>query len=302
MSLTQAVGRLSGRATDLLWHAILRLERLPHAVNLAMGLAFVAIITVADELTGSAAGFEELYLLPIVFVAWLTRSAASGVAIALLATALRLGISLLYGSVSPALAISGAVLHALLYVTVVMLLGLFRRDRDLQKTLAVTDALTGAANRRAFYATARRELERSRRYGHQLSLLYFDVDDFKRVNDVAGHDEGDRVLRTIAAVAQSSVRSIDVVARLGGDEFVVLLPETGSREAGRIATRLRTDLDGAATFSGYAITCSVGVVTYQDLPQSVEDLLRGGDAAMYAAKSAGGDRASAKSVRGGTQA
>jgi diguanylate cyclase (GGDEF)-like protein len=293
MSLTQAARRLAGSATDLLWRAILRLERQPHPVNLAIGLAFVAIITVADALTGSAAGFEELYLLPIVFVAWLTRSAASGVAIALLATALRLGTSLLYGSVSPALAISGAVLHALLYVTVVMLLSLFRRDRDLHKTLSVTDALTGLANRRAFYVAAGTELERSRRYGHRLSLLYIDVDDFKRVNDVAGHHEGDRVLRSIAAVAQKSIRSIDVVARLGGDEFVVLLPETDSREAGRIAVRLRTDLDGAATFSGYAITCSVGVVTYQDLPQSVDDLLRGGDAAMYEAKSAGRERANA---------
>jgi diguanylate cyclase (GGDEF)-like protein len=293
MSLTQAARRLAGSATDLLWRAILRLESQPHPVNLAIGLAFVAIITVADALTGSAAGFEELYLLPIVFVAWLTRSAASGVAIALLATALRLGTSLLYGSVSPALAISGAVLHALLYVTVVMLLSLFRRDRDLHKTLSVTDALTGLANRRAFYVAAGTELERSRRYGHRLSLLYIDVDDFKRVNDVAGHHEGDRVLRSIAAVAQKSIRSIDVVARLGGDEFVVLLPETSSREAGRIAGRLRTDLDGAETFSGYAITCSVGVVTYQDLPQSVDDLLRGGDAAMYEAKSAGRERANA---------
>ena len=293
MSLTQPARRLAGSAAALLWRAILRLERLPQAVNLAIGLAFVAIIALADALTGSEAGFEELYLLPIVFVTWLTRSTASGVAIALLATALRLGTALLSGSVSPALAVSGALLHALLYVTVVMLLSLFRRDRDLHKSLAVTDALTGLANRRAFYVTAGTELERSRRYGHRLSLLYIDVDDFKRVNDVAGHHEGDRVLRSIAAVAQKSIRSIDVVARLGGDEFVVLLPETGSHEAGRIAGRLRTDLAGVATFSGYAITCSVGVVTYQDLPQSVDDLLRGGDAAMYKAKSAGRERANA---------
>ncbi len=289
--MTQTIHRLAGSTTDLLWRAILRLERLPRPVNLAIGLAFAAIITVADALTGSEAGFEELYLLPIVFVTWLTRSTASGVAIALLATALRLGTSLISGSVSPAVAVSGALLHALLYGAVVVLLSLFRRDRDLHKSLAVTDALTGLANRRAFYVTAGTELDRSRRYGHQLSLLYVDVDDFKRVNDVAGHEEGDRVLRTIAAVAQASVRSIDVVARLGGDEFVVLLPETGSREAGRIARRLRTGLDGAATFSGYAVTCSIGVVTYRDVPQSVDDLLRGGDAAMYEAKSAGRERA-----------
>jgi diguanylate cyclase (GGDEF)-like protein len=298
VSVIQTTRRLVGSGTDLLWHGILRLERLPRAVNLAVGLAIVALITVADALTGSAAGFEELYLLPIVFVAWLTRSTASGVAVALLATALRLGTTLATGSASPARAISGAVLHALLYMSVVMLLGLFRRDRDVQKQLAVTDALTGVANRRAFYATAQRELDRSRRYGHHLSLLYVDVDDFKRVNDVAGHDQGDRVLRTLAAVAQSSVRSIDFVARLGGDEFVVLLPETSSGEAGRIARRLRTDLDGAATFSGYPITCSVGVVTYRDLPQTVDDLLRAADATMYEAKTGGRNRISATFVGG----
>jgi diguanylate cyclase (GGDEF)-like protein len=156
-----------------------------------------------------------------------------------------------------------------------LLLGLVRRDRDRQEALAVTDSLTDVANSRFLRAAALTELERSRRYSHALSLLYIDIDEFKAVNDTFGHEEGDRVLKRVATIAKDTIRSIDVLARLGGDEFVVLMPETATREAQKTAKRLNRALEGAAVSDGSAVTCSVGLVTYRDMPPTVEDLLSG---------------------------
>jgi diguanylate cyclase (GGDEF)-like protein len=274
-------------AGDLLWRLVLRLERLPNAAIIAVGLAFMALITLVDAVVDTRAGFNELYLLPIIAVAWLTRSTTGGVAMAVLASGLRMGSSVVFDSVSVPLALSEAAVHLLLYVGIVLLLGLVRQDRDLQESLAVTDPLTGVANARFLRATAVTELERSRRYGHPLSLMYIDIDDFKGVNDRFGHEEGDRVLMRMASLAQDSIRSIDVLARVGGDEFVVLMPETGSRDARATAQRFSGALGGVQTSDGGAVSCSVGLVTYREVPRTVEELLSGGDAVMYKAKSAG---------------
>jgi diguanylate cyclase (GGDEF)-like protein len=120
--------------------------------------------------------------------------------------------------------------------------------------------------------------------------MYIDIDDFKAVNDSFGHREGDRALQSVASISGQTVRSIDILARMGGDEFVVLMPETGSREARKTAERLALALEDATLPDGTALTCSVGVVTYREPPGTVEDLLAGGDAAMYGAKSAGKNR------------
>lgn len=293
---TEMGRRGPARVGDLLWRFVLRLEQLPLAVVLAIGLALVAVITAVDALADSGVAYDELYLLPIVSVAWLMRSTAAGLAMAALAAALRLGNSLAE-SVSVPLSISEAAIHLLLYAGIVFLLGLVRRDRDLQEELAVTDSLTGVSNARFLRAAAVTELERSRRYGHALSLMYIDIDDFKAVNDNFGHREGDRVLQRVASITGQSVRSIDVLARMGGDEFVVLMPETESREARETAERLTLALEDATLPDGTALTCSVGVATYREPPRTVEDLLAGGDAAMYGAKAAGKNRVRHATVR-----
>jgi diguanylate cyclase (GGDEF)-like protein len=288
LSVVSEMGRRCvKKAGDVLWQWALRLESLACAAIIAIGLSLMVVITLVDAFVKSGAGYDEFYLLPIVSAAWLTRSTAGGVAMAALAVALRMINDVVFHSVSIPLAMSEAVVHLLLYLGVVLLLGLVRRDRDLQEALAVTDSLTGVANARFLRTAALTELERSRRYGHALSLTYIDIDDFKAVNDTFGHQEGDRILKRVATIAKNSIRSIDVLARLGGDEFVVLMPETGPRNARGTAKRLSRALDGVDTSGGSAVTCSVGLVTYRDLPRTVEDLLSGGDDVMYEAKSAG---------------
>ncbi len=101
------------------------------------------------------------------------------------------------------------------------------------------DALTGLANRRAFDERLDEEVARAIRYGHPLSLLMVDIDNFKLVNDRFGHTAGDEALKALAAIIDRSIRTIDIVARFGGEEFVVILPETPIEGAAVVAERVR---------------------------------------------------------------
>ena len=107
---------------------------------------------------------------------------------------------------------------------------------------AVTDPLTGLSNRRRLDQLLGREVERAQRFGHELSLLIVDADDFKQINDQHGHLVGDEVLETIADVVRSTTRTIDITARYGGDELALVLLETGAQGATILADRLRENV------------------------------------------------------------
>ncbi len=124
------------------------------------------------------------------------------------------------------------------------------------------DFLTQLLNRRAFTARAMSEVRRARRYGHRLSVLMFDIDHFKRVNDTHGHQAGDAVLVAIARLLEVEARHCDVVARVGGEEFAAVLPETGLAEAIDVAERLRIAVASQPVMAGsqqLCVTISVGV-------------------------------------------
>jgi diguanylate cyclase (GGDEF)-like protein len=148
------------------------------------------------------------------------------------------------------------------------------------------DHLTGAASRRAFFDLAAREQARSLRHASPLSLLLFDVDHFKRINDTHGHAAGDRVLADIVEATSAVVRGIDTVARLGGEEFAVLLPDTAAGTALLVAERLRQALDRAPDAAGFGYTVSIGVATLHP-GESIAAMLSRADAALYAAKAGG---------------
>jgi diguanylate cyclase (GGDEF)-like protein len=148
------------------------------------------------------------------------------------------------------------------------------------------DHLTGAFSRRAFFDLAAREQNRSLRHASPLSLLLFDVDHFKRINDTHGHAVGDRVLVDIVEATSAVVRGIDTVARLGGEEFAVLLPDTAAGTALLVAERLRHALDRAPDAAGVGYTVSIGVATLHP-GESIAAMLSRADAALYAAKAGG---------------
>jgi diguanylate cyclase (GGDEF)-like protein len=158
---------------------------------------------------------------------------------------------------------------------------------------AITDTLTGFYNRRGFSELGHREVERSLRFGHSLTAMMLDIDQFKQINDIYGHLTGDRVLVGVTQRCAQELRQIDLLGRYGGDEFVVLLPETGIENACRVAERLRTTI-AAIPFNANGkplhITISVGVACMQDGRKTLEELVECADGALYQAKENGRNR------------
>ena len=268
-----------------------RLQRLPHIAVLLLGLALIAAIAWLDYVTGPKLLLNVFYLLPVMLVASVTASTAYGL-IAVLATFLVGPLeAYLDGQRFYSLSVAAwnAGMRTAVFCIVLLLLAEVRRLALRFQEQSLTDELTGVGNRRAFLEVAAREIERSKRYRHELSLAYFDIDDFKSVNDKNGHLAGDHVLVALAGLARAVARTVDTVARIGGDEFVILMPETDARAALPLAERLRTACSRAAGAGGARVTCSVGLVTFEGPPDDIEDLLTSADTLMYEAKAAGGD-------------
>ena len=174
-----------------------------------------------------------------------------------------------------------------------------RAANERNRILSVTDALTGAFNRRYMMEQLPRELERCRRYGNPLSVIMCDVDHFKQVNDVKGHSAGDDVLQQFVARMQRSIRATsDWVARLGGEEFLIVLPETGFQGAMIVAEKIRAIMTSVpfVTREGDVVaTSSFGVASTElhgpDLAMKSETLIRAADQCLYTSKQSGRNRA-----------
>jgi len=160
--------------------------------------------------------------------------------------------------------------------------------------LADTDSLTGLTNRRRFTELAAHDIGLARRYGHALSLILFDLDHFKQINDVYGHAAGDAVLADVARKCLETVRQTDIVARWGGEEFAVLMPETDEEGARLMAMRLREILRELRLLEGQGVrtTASFGVAELggHERGESFEKLAARADACLYRAKREGRDR------------
>jgi diguanylate cyclase (GGDEF)-like protein len=157
--------------------------------------------------------------------------------------------------------------------------------------LAHTDSLTGIHNRRFFTQRLTEEIERVRRHGSQLSVLIFDLDYFKQVNDRCGHTAGDQILKAVADVSMSVKRITDIAARVGGEEFALLLPETDQSGAVQMAQRLRQAVARIehpnTTEKRIRVTASIGVATVSALTPDLENVLHHADEALYKAKHSG---------------
>ena len=163
---------------------------------------------------------------------------------------------------------------------------LIQRIGVLQQRNASTDALTGLLNRHAIYPILHQELARSARYARPFSVILFDIDEFKAINDSFGHLEGDKVLKELAKLVNTMLRKTDYAGRWGGEEFLLILPETGIAEARVLAERIREKIEETHFSERYYITASFSAVTHQaDL--SLEKLLEQADTALYRAKNNG---------------
>jgi len=159
--------------------------------------------------------------------------------------------------------------------------------------LATTDELTGLCNRRQFLAAADAEWSRFQRYHRPLSLMVFDIDHLKSINDGFGHDAGDRAMKHVADLCRETKRSPDVMARLGGDEFAALLPETDLAQAEVVADRLRCAIAErpiVADGSRIVLTVSIGVAEATVSMSGVGALVKLADRSLYQAKRDGRNR------------
>lgn len=157
------------------------------------------------------------------------------------------------------------------------------------KQLADTDSLTQVCNRRKLLIDANNEVERARRYSHDLSLLIIDADDFKQINDLYGHYTGDQVLIKLCRIFEQKTRSVDVIGRYGGEEFIILLPETSHSKALEMAERIRHSVSEHSFFheeERIAVTISIGVATLSDETDLIT-LINKADQALYKAKHLG---------------
>ncbi|HYD80720.1 MAG TPA: EAL domain-containing protein [Paucimonas sp.] len=166
-----------------------------------------------------------------------------------------------------------------------------KRLEDQLRQQAITDHLTGLNNRNGFKEAFHVSLERARRSGKSVALMFVDLDNFKRINDTLGHDVGDQLLRAVAARLKDSVRPYDIVSRIGGDEFTVMLDELddaadASAVADKILSALRRPFDLKNNMQ-LAIGASIGISSYPECGGDTETLMQAADVAMYQAKNAG---------------
>ncbi|MDR7192374.1 GGDEF domain-containing protein [Luteimonas terrae] len=189
--------------------------------------------------------------------------------------------------------LSGGWLALTCSMVLTLRLGVLRRQRDEMTRLAQTDPLTGLPNRRAALTRLEHSIAAARADGAPLTVAFLDLDHFKRINDLYGHECGDRVLQHVANALRGAFRSADHVARMGGEEFLVILPGADVEHARLRVDTLRAMLLNTAVAldqPGMQVTLSAGVSALRDDDAGVDALLRRADAAMYAAKHAGRDR------------
>ncbi len=167
-------------------------------------------------------------------------------------------------------------------------------NADLHETVqrqAVTDELTGLANVRELHVVLDREIERSRRFESPLAFVMLDIDDFKQVNDVHGHQQGDEVLVQVASVLRELSRDIDEPARYGGEELAVVLPQTDGDGAALAAERMREAVEALRVMrldgrGHLRVTASLGVASLPESAQDKRSLIASADEAPYRAKRA----------------
>ncbi|MBI1824088.1 MAG: diguanylate cyclase, partial [Nitrospirae bacterium] len=170
----------------------------------------------------------------------------------------------------------------------------YRRSEEFRQ-ISITDPLSSLLNRRYFQERMAEEMERSKRHKLPLSLIVMDIDNFKKFNDLHGHLAGDEAIRLVGLSLRNNIRTIDVAARYGGEEFTVILPQTTKSDATQIAQRICSEIEKNALVTDdrnrtSGITVSLGLATFPDDTESLEDLFKHADRALYTAKAAGKNR------------
>jgi len=265
------------------------------AVETWLMIAFITWILYYTS--GNGKVVAALYLLPIVVTALVLGRGVTMLQVALIgACYLLVGRSVDDAFLTPVgighFAIDIAPMLLVAYTTS-MLSGDIVNAMNRVKATSDTDELTGLYNIRGFNALARHEFGQAARYSRGFSLMMIDSDHLKEINDTYGHAAGDRLIQTIAHVIRNAIKSTDVVARYGGDEFICLLPTVTQQAAAQVGERIRQRLaeEPLSIDNGHiAITVSIGIATFPTHGNTLDDLSKSADRALYVSKAQGRDR------------
>ncbi len=255
---------------------------------LAIASCGVAIVGVFDYATGYEVSLSVFYLVPVAVASWYAgRHAAVGMAVLACIGwfAADVGAGHPYASLS--VPVWNALIRLGFFLVNGLLVAALRESLAHQRLLAQSDALTGVFSRRVFEERLSHDLDLALRNKSPLTLAYIDLDDFKVVNDTRGHAAGDEALRATGLALKRATRRVDTVARLGGDEFAVVLPDTDRRGAEQVVAKLRQDLREALGPVAPQLTCSIGVMTFDNAVPAMEEAVRAVDKLMYQAKREG---------------
>jgi diguanylate cyclase (GGDEF)-like protein len=266
-------------------------------LNISAAILLILIIGYLDYLTGYRIGFSIFYLIPICLVTWYAGREA-GLIMSTLSILIWILAEVYARPQNPSFLILfwNALVRMGFFIIVTLLLSRLKLSLEKERNLARIDFLTGIANRHEFIEVLFLEMERARRYKRPLTLVYLDCDNFKKVNDEKGHEQGDLLLRELANALMQNTRKVDEVARIGGDEFVMLLPETSEVQAREIILRLHVKLLTIMELYQWPVTFSIGAVTFEDMPLSTKDAINEADQMMYQAKQNGKNQLATKTI------
>lgn len=254
-------------------------------------LLLAILIGVVRYLTGPEFALSLFYLFPIILATWYAGKWV-GVLLSLVSAVswLMADLAMRHAFSSSLIPFLNESFRLVVFLFITFILLKLKNAVNTQKELARTDPLTLVHNRRAFNDLADLEITKARRSKKPTSVLYVDIDNFKKINDHFGHRIGDSLLCSVAKTIKTNIRAIDIMARLGGDEFCILLAETGSGAVALVARKLKEKLMGMMQNYNWPVTFSIGVVTFENPPDSVDQLITAADAQMYFAKRQGKNR------------
>lgn len=249
------------------------------------GIAAVGVLGAIDYLTGKEVVFTLFYLVPIV-LATLAVNKTLGMLLSFLSAMTLLAAEVAAGQrySHPIIYVLNTLIRGGFFMVVTYLVAELHRAQKEERLAARTDFVTGAVNARWFNELLKLEIERIRRYPHPFTVVFIDIDDFKIVNDLFGHQVGDQVLRSIAGELKSQLRRSDIVARVGGDEFALLLPSANRAEAEIVLSKVHAYLGEAMRRRNWPVTFSMGAVTCIRPPYAAEQLINLADELMYTVK------------------
>jgi len=257
-------------------------------LNWIYTLLFILIISVLDYLSGPEILLSVFYVVPVGFASWfLGRKAGFRTAVLSEVVWLITDFALRNNYEVDGILIWNAVIRLF---SLLLASFLFSRLQEAIKTeheLSLVDGLTGLTNGRGFRERTNVEIERMVRSGELFTMVYFDLDNFKAVNDTFGHQKGDELLRAVADIMIENLRKVDIPARLGGDEFAILLTNTEAEGARIIIGKIKQQLDDLMKKNKWPVTASFGAISFETVPNSVNEMITLTDQLMYTVKNSG---------------